>query len=120
MLPLLLGLPERLVPDEGDEDDVALRGTFIASPLEDDEASWLLPRSLLLPLWVQPAPVLPAAAAAPAAVALAMAPSPSKHPSNSEVARMAIKPPKAYSLAARSSQKRALDASAPHRRGRLP
>ena len=42
MLPLLLGLPERLVPDEGDEDDVALRGTFIASPLEDDEVSWLL------------------------------------------------------------------------------
>lgn len=121
MVLLLLELPERLLPDDGDEDEFALCGTFTASPLEDDEASWLLPRSLLLLLlWVHPAPVLPAAAEAPAAAALAMAPSPSKHPSNSEVARMAIKPPKAYSLASRSSQKRALDASAPHRRGRLP
>lgn len=90
---LLLELPERLLPDDGDEDEFALCGTFIASPLEDVDASWLLPRSLLL-LWVQPAPVLPAAAEAPAAHALAMAPNPSKHPSNSEVARMAIKPPR--------------------------
>lgn len=117
MLLVLLGLPEWLVPDDGDEDEFALRGTFIASPLEDAEVSWLLPRSLLL--WVQPALVLPTAAEAPAAAALAMAPRPSKHPSNSEVARMAIKPPKAYSLASRSSQKRESDASAPHRRGRL-
>ena len=118
MLLVLLELPEWLVPDDGDEDEFALRGTFIASPLEDAEVSWLLPRSLLL-VWVQPALALPAAAEAPAAAALAMAPRPSKHPSNSEVARMAIKPPKAYSLASRSSQKRGSDTSAPHRRGRL-
>ena len=39
---LPLELPERLLPDDGDGDAFAVRGTFIASPLEDDAASWLL------------------------------------------------------------------------------
>jgi len=42
MLLVLPELLERLVPVDGDEDEFALRGTFIASPLEDDEVSWLL------------------------------------------------------------------------------
>lgn len=87
---LLLELPERLLDD--DDELELLRGTLTVSALED--ASWLLACSLpLCP--VQPALVLPAAAEAPAAVALAMAPRPSKHPSSSEVARMAVKSPKA-------------------------
>jgi hypothetical protein len=36
---LLLELPEWLLPDDGEGDEFALRGTFIASPLEDAEAS---------------------------------------------------------------------------------
>lgn len=94
MLPL--AFPERLLLDDGEEDAPALRGTFGLSPLEA-EVSWLLPWSLLPPCPVQPALalMLPAAAELPAAAALAMAPKLSKHPSNNEVARMAIKPPKA-------------------------
>jgi hypothetical protein len=93
MLPL--EFPERLLLEDGEEDVPALRGTLGLSPL-DVEVSWL-PLWSLLPLCpVQPALTLMLLAAAepPAAAALAMAPKLSKHPSNNEVARMAIKPPR--------------------------
>lgn len=97
MLLLPLVLLERLLLDDGEEEELTLCGTFIASPL-DEEVSWLLLCSLPPLLWsvqLALAFMAPADAAAPAAAALAMAPRLSKHPSNSVVARMAIKPPKA-------------------------
>ena len=96
MLLLPLALLERLLLDDGEEEELVLCGTFIASPL-DEEVSWLLLCSLPLPWSVQLALAFmpPADAATPAAAALAMAPRLSKHPSNSVMARMAIKPPKA-------------------------
>ena len=95
MLLLLLELLEWLLLDDGEEEGLMLRGTFTVSPL-DEEVSWLLLCSLPLVWLVQPALafMLPADAEAPAAAALAMTPRLSKHPSNSVVARMAIKPPR--------------------------
>lgn len=100
---LLPELPERLLDDDEEEDELPLRDMFSESPLEDDDASWLLPWSLLPLCAVQPVlPPMPppAAATPPEAAALAAAPRPSRQTSSNEVARMAIKAPKALSLAA--------------------
>ena len=112
---MLLPEPLEWLLDDEDEDEPPLRGTLSASPLEEEaDASWLLPCSLLLPLCVQPEfpPMPPVATAPPEAAALAAAPRPSRQTSSNEVARMAIKAPKALSLAARWSQKPRRDASA--------